>query len=321
MQYGAANNAVNAVTTLLVTQSLQNDPVLMLRGNNNGLIVITEQADATGAISPVGTAIRGSGQVGVEGESWGPRKPSIGVRGSSPDTGVRGTSLQSQTDAGVHGRSGPASVDGTGVIGEAGTTNSLHGDTGSGSNAFGVWGKSKTGFAGFFSGKVHVSGILTKGGGGFTVDHLSDPENKTISHSYVEAPQPLNIYSGIVTTDTDGTATVQLPDYFEDLNRDFRYQLTVIGDFAQAVVAEEVHANAFTVRTDRPEVRVSWQVTGVRDDPFTRAYGLPVVADKPEEERGSYLHPELYGKPESQGVNFARGKESALEQPEEGRLT
>src|SRR5687768_10886186 len=50
----------------------------------------------------------------------------------------------------------------------------------------------------------------------------------------------LNVYSGTVTTDESGMATVSLPQYFHDLNEDVRYQLTVIGQFAQAIVAEEV---------------------------------------------------------------------------------
>jgi hypothetical protein len=219
----------------------------------------------------------------------------------------------------VHGRSGSNTVNGNGIIGEAGYTNGVFGDTGSGSAAYAVWGKSNTGYTGWFTGKVQVTGQLIKAGGGFLIDHVLDPENKYLSHSFVEAPEALNVYSGIVATDADGNATVVLPDYFERLNRDFRYQLTVIGDFAQVVIAEEIRGNAFKVRSDRPGVRVSWQVSGVRNDPFARAFALPVESDKPEEERGSFLHPHLYGRPASQGVDFARGKEPALEQSRLGR--
>ena len=41
----------------------------------------------------------------------------------------------------------------------------------------------------------------------------------------------MNIYNGNVTTNARGLATVVLPDYFEGLNGEFRYQLTVIGQF------------------------------------------------------------------------------------------
>ena len=48
------------------------------------------------------------------------------------------------------------------------------------------------------------------------------------------------MYQGNVVTDADGSATVTLPDYFEVLNGDYCYQLTVIGQLALAIVAEEI---------------------------------------------------------------------------------
>jgi hypothetical protein len=97
-------------------------------------------------------------------------------------------------------------------------------------------------------------GELFKGGGGFRIDHPGDPENKYLTHSYVESDDRLNVYSGNVTTDANGDTTVGLPDYFEALNQDFRYQLTVIGQFAQSMVAEEIRNNRFTSdrRPERP---------------------------------------------------------------------
>jgi hypothetical protein len=100
-----------------------------------------------------------------------------------------------------------------------------------------------------------------------------------------------NIYDGTVTTDADGLATVELPDWFEALNRDFRYQLTVIGQFAQAIIAQEIRDNQFVIRTDAPNVRVSWQVTGTRHDAYAEAHRIPVEEDKPDADRGKYLHP------------------------------
>jgi hypothetical protein len=147
-----------------------------------------------------------------------------------------------------------------------------------------------------------------KPGGGFRIDHPLDPENKYLQHSFVESPDALNIYSGNATTDADGYATVVLPEYFEALNTDFRYQLTAIGEFAQAIVAEEIDGNRFVIRTERPNIRVSWQVTGVRKDPFARTHSIHVEEDKPEAERGTYLHPEAYGRAESQGAEYAREK-------------
>jgi hypothetical protein len=108
----------------------------------------------------------------------------------------------------------------------------------------------------------------------------------------------LNVYSGNVT-DGNGEANVTLPDYFEALNQDFRYQLTVIGQFAQAIVAQEVSNNQFTIKTDQPRVKVSWQVSGTRHDPWAAANPIAVEEDKAAEEKGRYLHPELCAQPEA----------------------
>ena len=71
-----------------------------------------------------------------------------------------------------------------------------------------------------------------------------------------------NMYDGNVTTDGSGLATA-LPDWFEALNnRDFRHQLTVIGQFAQAIVVRR--SAAISSRTDKPNVKVFRQVTGIR---------------------------------------------------------
>jgi hypothetical protein len=157
------------------------------------------------------------------------------------------------------------------------------------------------GKAGYFGGDVEVTGSLSKGGGSFVIDHPIDPENKVLRHSFVESPDMMNVYNGNVTTDEEGYATVQLPDYFEALNSDYRYQLTVIGVFAQAIVAEEVADNRFVIRTDQPQVKVSWQVTGVRRDPWAEANRVVVEEDKPADEQGAYLHPQAYGLPETRG--------------------
>jgi hypothetical protein len=95
---------------------------------------------------------------------------------------------------------------------------------------------------------------------------------------------------------------VDLPEWFETLNRDFRYQLTVIGQFAQAIVSSEIANSRFSIKTDKPNVKVSWQVTGIRQEAWANAHRIPVEADKPEVERGFYLHPKLYRAPEEKAV-------------------
>jgi hypothetical protein len=161
-----------------------------------------------------------------------------------------------------------------------------------------------SGYAGQFLGNVQVTGNLSKGGGSFKIDHPLDPANQYLYHSFVESPDMMNIYNGDVMTNADGEAVIQLPDWFEALNRDFRYQLTPIGQFAQAIVLTEIAGNRFTIKTDKPHVKVSWQVTGIRHDPYANAYRIPVEEPKPAGERGKYLHPELYDQPESMGIAY-----------------
>jgi hypothetical protein len=89
-----------------------------------------------------------------------------------------------------------------------------------------------------------------------------------------------NIYTGNVTTDSEGHATVQMPEWFQVLNTDFRYQLTVIGQFAHAIVAHEIENNRFEIGTSAPNVKVSWQVTGVRQDACAKAHPLVVIRSR-----------------------------------------
>jgi len=157
-------------------------------------------------------------------------------------------------------------------------------------------------------GNLTVTGTIAKGGGTFKIDHPLDPENKYLIHSFVESPDMMNIYSGNATTDTNGYVTVILPNYFEAANKDFRYQLTTIGTFAQAIIKEKVQNNKFVIQTNQPNVEVSWQITAVRADKF--ANENRIVPEKEKEFKGTYLHPELYGAGKEQSENYVRNLEA-----------
>jgi hypothetical protein len=154
------------------------------------------------------------------------------------------------------------------------------------------------------TGTVNVNGTFTAGDKKFKIDHPLDPANKYLYHTSVESSEMMNIYTGNVTTDGSGVATVQLPDWFEALNTDFRYQLTAIGQFAQAIVASEISRNQFSIRTDKPNVKVSWQVTGVRHDAFANANQIPVEVEKALADRGHYLYPEAFGQPATARIGY-----------------
>lgn len=68
----------------------------------------------------------------------------------------------------------------------------------------------------------------------------------------------------------------------------------------------EIANHQFGIKTDKPNVKVSWQVTGVRQDAFAKAHPLQVEVEKSQRERGYYIHPKLYGAPEEKGLEWAR---------------
>ncbi len=165
-----------------------------------------------------------------------------------------------------------------------------------------------TNWAGYFAGNVHVTGTLSKAAGSFKIDHPLDPANKYLSHSFVESPDMMNVYNGNVILDSRGEAVVQMPDYFEALNRDFRYQLTCIGGFAPVYIAEEISGNSFIIAGGTTGLKISWQVTGVRQDPYAEANRIEVETDKPADEVGLYMHPEARGLSETMQIHYEQNR-------------
>ena len=133
-----------------------------------------------------------------------------------------------------------------------------------------------TGRAGYFGGNVEVTGTLTKAAGTFKIDHPLDPKNKTLSHSFVESPDMMNLYNGNVVLNKQGEAIVQLPDWFTALNKDYRYQLTCIGGFAQVYIAEKINNDQFKIAGGSENLEVSWMVTGIRNDAYAQKFRTPV---------------------------------------------
>lgn len=111
-----------------------------------------------------------------------------------------------------------------------------------------------------------------------------------------------NIYDGVVELDAAGEAQVELPEWFEALNRDFRYQLTCVGAFAPVYVADKIQDNTFRIAGGSPGMEISWQVTGSRNDAYAGAHPIAVEEEKSEDEKGLYLYPLEHGQPASLGI-------------------
>ncbi|HEV8482307.1 MAG TPA: hypothetical protein VGV87_02005 [Blastocatellia bacterium] len=269
-------------------------------------------------VSAIGGASGGTGGAGVQAIGGG----GGGDITSHGGAGVRALGGASTSGAGAPGVIGTGgvggAVTGTGVIGHGGDSET--GVGGDGIQGFAGRGHAPgfEGAAGSFFGDVVVSddlsveGDITAHGNltafgvkQFKIDHPLNPENKYLYHAAIESSEVLNIYSGNVVTNATGEAVIALPDWFEAINRDFRYQLTVVGTFAQAIVADEIQNNQFKIRSSAPGVKVSWQVTGVRSDAGIRRHPFKAEEDKPERERGTYLIPEAFGQPEDRGVEWA----------------
>ena len=310
----AAPNALNTVAhdATLIGDGSTSSPLsvsvpLTLRGSAifGPVLNVTPTAESgIGIISRGGNSV-GAGGTGLVAQG-GNSTTSVGgrgirVTGGDGDDGGEGVSI----DAGSAITSGFGG-NGISVIGGFGKGTGKQGGTGLIVVAGGGLDGATNGKAGLFFGDVSISGNLSKGGGSFKIDHPLDPENKYLYHSFVESPDMKNIYDGTITTDGNGEATVTLPDWFEALNQDFRYQLTVIGTFAQAIVAQKIKGNRFVVKTNAPNVEVSWQVTGIRHDAYANKNRIPVEELKPEDERGLLLHPDAFNQPEEKGVQFVK---------------
>ncbi len=198
----------------------------------------------------------------------------------------------------------PSAVGGDGIFAQYGVASGSCPTPGSGCTLTLVNGKAAT-----LVGDVSVSGTLTASTKDFKIDDPADPANRYLVHASVESSEMMNIYSGNVMTDELGLATIELPSWFETLNTDFRYQLTVIGQFAQAIVKDKIADHKFRIMTNQTHVEVSWQVTAVRHDAYAKSHPLVVEQDKPVYERGFYQNPELYGQPREKQTEWGRHPE------------
>jgi hypothetical protein len=283
--------------------AVANVPALLATGTNG--------ATGVNATSDTGTAVQGvaPNKIGVLGGS----ETGIAVVANCIGRGIglRATSVSGQA---INAQSSS----GVGILGSSDTSVGIQGECLSGYN-YGVVGiGANAGVAAFnpnnsnaaylasdccaawFTGEVEVTGRIFKSGGGFRIDHPLHPAEQFLSHSFVESAEMKNIYDGVAVADSRGEATVNLPDWFDAVNRDLRYQLTPLGGPAPDLhVLHEVSERQFTIAGGKPGMKICWQVTGIRRDAWAVANPINVETTKREGERNHYLHPSLYGSEKS----------------------
>ncbi|MDI6731911.1 MAG: hypothetical protein QME05_04975 [Candidatus Margulisbacteria bacterium] len=255
---------------------------------------VVGQSNCRGGVGVYGYSSWGGGNAnyGVYGTSkgtlgygvygWAQGASGIGVYGTG-ETGVFGYGRERY---GVYGTS--ASLSGMGVCGSVETAGT--GVQGYSRIGIGVLGRSATGYAGKFVGNItvegnaYVSGTLTAtnlsvpGAKSFVIDHPLDPQNKILRHAAMESPDMKNIYDGVAVLDDKGEAIIKLPAYFEALNKDYRYQLTTLSEYAPVYVKQEIQNNTFMIAGGKAGMRVSWQVTGIRQDTYAKEH--PIVVEE-----------------------------------------
>ncbi|MCC6358997.1 MAG: hypothetical protein IT450_09650 [Phycisphaerales bacterium] len=263
--------------------------------------------------SPSGRAVVGE-STALSGTAYGGRFTCVSTGGyavfaragnsTGTNYGVYGESLS----PGGYGIYGKGAESGVGVYGTSSggapfnTSSAVYGEIINGTPSFS--------YAGMFIGDVNISQSLivhddlaVAGTKSFKIDHPLDPANKYLVHYCTESPEPLNVYRGNVVLDDAGRAWIDLPSYFEAVNRDLSYSLTPIGAAAPNLhVAAEVHDNRFQIAGGGPGLKVSWRVEAVRNDAWVRAHGAPVEVEKPPHERGKYLQPEVHGASPEMGI-------------------
>lgn len=279
------NNGKNGIS---VTQVGAGPGIYSFSSQGHGLWAVTNHGSAAGVLgdNSVGEAVVGRSNSGFATGAV------VGRNDGDGGAGVRGFGVKDNSIGvlGQHGVNSTSGMNGYGVRGEIlntlGTSIAVYG-VASGAGQY----------AGWFQGRSTTTGTKS-----FVIAYPKDPTNKMLMHYCTEGSVPLNAYSGNTTTDANGSAWVTLPEYVEDINKDFRYQLTVIGDFAQAIVGKKIVGNRFQIKTSKPNIEVSWRVEGERNDRFVETYGASDVVEKPANWKGKYINPELYDVDKNRGI-------------------
>ncbi|MBI4648013.1 MAG: hypothetical protein HY738_15865 [Bacteroidia bacterium] len=252
----------------------------------NGVVGNSNYADGFGVYgSNTGTLATGDG-VGVYGIGSG-----VGVMGqlnAINGNGVFGNNINTTSGNSI----GVAGLGVTGILGQSSNI----------SLSYGILSNDDMGVMN----QLDVGGNFNAGGTkSFRIDHPTDPENKFLQHFCIESPEVLNLYRGSAVLNANGEAIVKLPDYFTLINTNFTYTLTPIGSSAPNLfIKEKIRDGNFTIAGGAPGLEVSWVVYAERNDLYMQNHPEAKNTEPVKQGRykGKYIHPELFGQPESKGL-------------------
>lgn len=251
-------------------------------------------------------------KTGVLGKSYVPS--GIGLSGQATNTAGYGVYAIASGASGCGVYSGVGGTTSTGVQAtNAGTYGYCFRADATGTNTIGLYVNAPYSttntYAATINGNAIVYGSISKSSGTFTIDHPLDPENKILQHSFVESPDMKNVYDGVVVLDVKGMATVSMPSYFTALNKDYRYQLTSIGAAAPSLhISQELSNGSFSIAGGKANSKVSWQVTGVRQDAHALKNPVIVELDKADHLKGSFLDADAHGFGQDRSFHAAHEK-------------
>ncbi len=278
-------------------------------GTTTGAYGTSDSAGGRGMVA-LATATNGSNR-GIVAQANGDSGVAVEAKATSTTGSNYGilTSANGNSAFAIHATANSTTGTTYGVVAysKSTTSQSVLGHTLSTTGAnYGVQGgtNSAAGWGVFSYGRFSATGTKA-----FRIDHPFDPTNKYLMHYCSESPSPQNFYSGNAKTDAKGYAWVELPEYFEEINKNFKYQLTIVDDgdssgFTMAKVSQSIRGNRFQIRTSEPNTTVSWRVEADRNDLYVRNRPTSDIEIKVGREKGTYQHPEFYGLPEERGVLY-----------------
>jgi len=260
--------------------------------------------------SGTGCGVIGDGNYGIWGQtSYGPSaifgintrtNGGHGVWGQGVN-GVVGESSD-QNGYGVWGYNSASSDPGAGVAG-VGITG-VAGQSTNTSLSYGLYSYDDGGIAN----NLDVANNFYAGGTkSFRIDNPNSPDEKFLVHFCAESPEVLNIYRGTIILNANGEAVVDMPEYLEQINRNFSYSLTAVGSAAPNIfIKEKISNGKFIIAGGNANQEIDWVVYAERNDKYMQAN--PEVRNAEPEKtgryKGKYVHPELYGKAKEDNILY-----------------